>query len=81
MSCQFELTFIRFIPFESVPKMSAPMTVPTMVARPPLRLVPPMTTAVMTCSSRMRPMLPGVTPFVRAAATIPASAVSRPVSR
>ena len=36
--------------------------------------VPPMTTAVMTCSSRMRPALPGVTPLVRAAATMPAHA-------
>ena len=79
MSCQFELTFMRFMPFESVPKTSAPTTVPIIVARPPESDVPPMTTAVMTCSSRIRPALPGVTPLVRAAATMPASAVSRPV--
>src|SRR4051794_12555323 len=55
MSCQLLLTFIRFMPFDSVPKTSAPTTVPIMVARPPDSDVPPMTTAVMTCSSRMRP--------------------------
>ena len=82
MSCQFEFTFIRFMPFDSVPKMSAPRTVPIIVARPPEQAdVPPMTTAVMTWSSRMRPALPGVTPLVRAAATMPASATSRPGDR
>src|SRR6185312_8609045 len=80
MSCQFEFTFMRFMPFDSVPKTSAPTTVPIMVARPPDSDVPPMTTAVMTCSSRMRPALPGVTPLVRAAATMPAPATHRPVN-
>src|SRR3954465_9537300 len=79
MSCQLLLTFMRFMPFDSVPKTRAPTTVPIMVARPPDSDVPPMTTAVMTWSSRMRPALPGVTPFVRAAATTPAIAVSTPM--
>ena len=67
------------MPFDSVPKMSAPRSVPIIVARPPDKLVPPMTTAVMTWSSRTRPMLPGVTPLVRDAAISAATAVSTAV--
>jgi hypothetical protein len=48
ISCQLELRFRRFMPFDRVPKTSAPRRVPTIVARPPDRLVPPMTTAVIT---------------------------------
>ena len=39
----------------SVAKMRTPKTVPTIVARPPLSSVPPMTTAAMASSSRSWP--------------------------
>ena len=41
--------------FVSVEKMRTPRTVPTMVPRPPVSSVPPMTTAAIASSSQSRP--------------------------
>jgi hypothetical protein len=41
----------RFIPLLIAPISRAPMSVPYTLPRPPMRLVPPITTAAMTSSS------------------------------
>ena len=53
-SCQKGLTPTRTRPLLSVARMQSPSTVPTIVPRPPEKLVPPMMTAVMTSSSAPR---------------------------
>ena len=57
---------------------SAPITVPTTLTLPPLRGVPPTTTAVIAESSIRRPMLEGSLAPRRAVATTPARAARSP---
>ena len=47
----YELTAIRFSPFCSTPMISAPISVPRTLPRPPNRFVPPRMVAVMAVSS------------------------------
>src|SRR5215210_423868 len=58
---------------------SAPITVPMTFTLPPLKGVPPTTTAVMAESSIRRPMLDGSLAPRRAVATTPARAARRPL--
>jgi hypothetical protein len=61
------------------PSVSTPSTVPSTVPRPPNRLVPPSTTAVMTASSKFTPWLADPLPS-RMATSTPASAAATPTS-
>ena len=58
--------------------VSAPSMVPTIVPRPPNRLVPPSTTAAMTSSSKPPPAFDEPLPR-RAAMMIPATAADSPL--
>ena len=59
------------------PMISAPTMVPQIVPMPPLKLVPPMTAAVMASSSIADAQLGWPEPM-RAASTMPARPASRP---
>src|SRR4051794_18590917 len=56
-SCQNELTFSSVSPLLRTAITSSPNTVPTIAPRPPARLAPPSTTAVITDNSRPLPAL------------------------
>src|SRR5690606_1442079 len=73
------LTPISVKPLAITPVISAPMTVPTIVPRPPNRFVPPSTTAAITVSSKPSAELAEPEPS-RAAVRMPAAPAARPVS-
>eukprot|EP01022_Parablepharisma_sp_SALTPOND_P020740 TRINITY_DN385_c0_g1_i13.p1 TRINITY_DN385_c0_g1~~TRINITY_DN385_c0_g1_i13.p1 ORF type:complete len:868 (-),score=317.47 TRINITY_DN385_c0_g1_i13:3732-6335(-) len=65
-------------PLFITPMMSAPTTVPQIVPTPPIRLVPPSTTAAIASSSQPLPQLP-LAPYRRLADIAPASPENRPL--
>src|SRR5260370_5248 len=72
-------TWQKLTAFSSTPRISTPSSVPTTLPCPPDRLVPPMTTAAITFSSR--PTCAAWSPLVLCAKTsTPAHPVSKPAS-
>ena len=66
-----------FKPFWITAMIREPISVPKMRPSPPARLVPPTTTAAITCSSYIMPAL-GRPPLNRAASTMPLNPDSPP---
>ena len=52
MPCQKLETLLRVSPFWTTPRKTTPITVPKMPPTPPVKLVPPISTAASTVSSR-----------------------------